>query len=171
MGNEYFEPVVPASQRTEYRESAAFVAWLDAVRTWRAAGCVDAQPVAPDLMNAVEVWRGDELVSTQNAEVWRYDLRGLDLREQDAWIGKMLIKFGDRRLWATIGTQLPGEHAENFGAREAAISMALGLMRAITVSRGPCNDALADAIAEHLVAPAESILRMLATAEIKGPTA
>jgi hypothetical protein len=171
MGNEYFEPTVPADQRTSYVESAAFVAWIDAVRTWRAAGCVDAQPVAPDLMHAIEVWRGGVVVETQSAEVWRYDLRGLDLREQNPWIGKALIKFGDRRLWATIGTQLPGEHAENFGAREAAISMALGLMRAITISRGPCNDAVADAIAEQLVAPAEAILRLLATIELKGPTA
>ena len=166
MGNEYFEPQVAADQRTSHVESAAFVEWLAQVREWRSAGCSGEQPAAPDLMHAVEVWRGGALVSTQSADLWRYDLRGLDLRSQDAWLGDMVVKLSDRRLWATVGTQLPGRFTENCGAREAAVSMALGLMRALGISRGPKNDAVVDAIADQLVAPAESILRTLTTIKL-----
>ena len=64
-----------------YRKTPEYETWLQEVAAWRRCGMDGPQPPTPDLSQGLQEYRYGEPTRRVSVDLWREDLRGLDLRD------------------------------------------------------------------------------------------
>jgi len=151
-----------------YRKTPEYEAWLQEVAAWRRWGMDGPQPPAPDLSQGLQEYRYGEPTRRVSVDLWREDLRGLDLRD----IPRSTYGATVRDKWRILGTVLPGRDQVELSAFDLAsvmtrfVVMELGLRRG-----GDQSEAYQDLVGElygHALEAAGKMVEHLLTANIEG---
>jgi hypothetical protein len=126
------------------------------------------QPPAPDLSQGLQEYRYGEPTRRVSVDLWREDLRGLDLRD----IPRSTYGATVRDKWRILGTVLPGRDQVELGASDLASVMTRFVLMELGLRRGgDRGDAYHDMVAELYrlaLDAAREMVDYLMTADIEG---
>jgi hypothetical protein len=139
-----------------YRKTPEYETWLQEVAAWRRCGMDGPQPPAPDLSQGLQEYRYGEPTRRVSVDLWREDLRGLDLRD----IPRSTYGATVRDKWRILGAFDLASVMTRFALIE------LGLRRG-----GDAGDAYNDLVGElygHALQAAGKMVEHLLAADIEG---